>query len=254
MRMARSTMWVLCGLMAALWATGCENPDRQQVSALQEQVYDLQRENEDLRGRLARAQSDRDAAMQRAGALAQENADLRMELARTKSTERLLPPDWERGPAGSVFTSLGTDFLFDSGKASLKAEGKAKLADVVAQINANFPDALIWVVGHTDAEPITVTKNLYRDNLALSLARGATVYRELAKLGIVPRNMIAGGQGEHNPIAANDAKGKGKANRRVQIFALPDALATTGAGLRPARVGESIEAAPQPAAPREMVK
>lgn len=253
MRMARSTTWVLSGMVVVLCMTGCENPDRQQVAALQEQVYDLQRENEDLRGRLARAQSDRDAAMQRAGALAQENTDLRLELARAKSAERQLPENWQRGPAGSVFTSLGTDLLFDSGKASLKAAGKAQLQAVVNQINESFPDALIWVVGHTDAEPISVTKNLYKDNLALSLARGATVYRELAALGIAPRNMIAGGQGEHNPIAPNDAKGRSKVNRRVQIFALPGAAAATEAGLRPARVGEPVEATP-PQTPQDMIK
>lgn len=231
MRTARSTAAVIGGLVFAMLITGCVNPDQDQIQTLQQKVIDLQRENDGLRSRLSQAISERDAAMARAGALRQQVNDLQRELANVQPAETT-PGGWQQ--AGEWrWIDLGSDLLFDSGKATLKPAGVAKLQEVVRDIQANFPDMMVWVIGHTDSDPIRVTKNLYQDNLDLSVTRGASVYRELVKLGISPDRLIAGGQGEYVPVASNQTKDGKTMNRRVQVVAVPRAEAAA-AGVRAA--------------------
>ncbi len=222
MTMARRIIIAGALLGGVMLATGCgPNPKDLQIQALNEEIDDLRAENDTLRSRLAMALRERDDARTRAYALEQQNADLRRELA-DRVTEQPGPAGWETHGEWS-WVDVGSDFLFSSGKATLKPEARAKLQEIVAQINTHYADKMIWVVGHTDAEPIRVTKKLYKDNLDLSLERGATVFRALQELGITPERMIAGGQGEFHPLAPNDAKGRNKLNRRVQIVAVPKA-------------------------------
>lgn len=218
--MARRLTIGVWGLVGVLMLTGCgPGPKDLQIQALQEQLGMCQLENDDLISGLATAAAERNAAHARVLALEQQVYALRRELAETP-VEPAGPEGWvHAGPFNWI--DVGSDLLFGSGKASLRPEGRAKLQQIVQQINETFPTKMIWVLGHTDAEPIKATKNLYKDNLYLSLVRGATVFRELQKLGIPPRRMIAGGQGEYNPKGPGDARGRSKANRRVQILAVP---------------------------------
>jgi flagellar motor protein MotB len=225
MTKARRVVIGVLGLAGTLFLAGCQNPYKQQAEVLSDRVGELQSENDKLRAdndslrtRLAQAVSERDAAQSRVWELQRENDELRRQA--TRPPERTVPEGWT--PAGEyAWIDLGSDLLFRSGQAALNEQGKATVRQVFGQIQETFPDKMIWVVGHTDAEPIRVTKDKYKDNLALSLARGATVFRELHELGMEPQRMIAGGQGEYNPKAPNDARGRGSVNRRVQIWAVP---------------------------------
>lgn len=233
---ARSVWVSLCGLLV-IWAAGCTSPDQIQMETLQRKIQDLDNENASLRERLARAISERDAAIQRANALAQQVRDLQSQLDQAGRTKG--PAGWEHYGQYD-WIGVGTDFLFDSGKATLRAEGRAKLQEIVSTINTEFPDKMVWVLGHTDTDPIKQTKNLWQDNLDLSCNRAMTVYRELMKMGLRPERMVAGGQGEYFPRASN-ANRAGKAqNRRVEIIAVPS---------RPAVGTPSGEAEPASAAP-----
>ncbi len=71
MRMARPVTVAVCGLVVALWASGCQSPDQLQIEELQSKNLALQRENEDLRARLAKAINERNEALARARALQQ---------------------------------------------------------------------------------------------------------------------------------------------------------------------------------------
>lgn len=220
MSTARRVMIGGLGLAIALSLFGCQAQERE-IQGLQLRVEDLQRENTDLRSRLARAISDRDAARARALALQQQVEELMQELADARGARRELPEGWELGAGGMIFKDIGTEFLFDEGYANLRPDGKATLQQVVNDIQTNFTDDLIWVVGHTDNKPLDTKKHLYKDNLGLSLARGATVYRELMKIGISPQRMIAGGHGEYEPKVPNTSEANKQINRRVQIIASP---------------------------------
>ncbi len=234
MRTARLVMFGACGLAALLMATGCGPGAKDlQIQALQEQVSDLHRENDDLRSRLALVTSERDGALSRAIAMQQQNRDLRDEIARLAAREPVerLPAGWQ-GSRGFAWIDVGTEFLFKQGYANLRPEGTAKLQDVVNQIKTSFPDKMIWVIGHTDSVWTGSKSHVYKDNLDLSLARGATVYRELKELGIDTARMVSGGQGEFNPKAPNDSAANMQINRRVQIMAcpMPGASALDAAG------------------------
>jgi outer membrane protein OmpA-like peptidoglycan-associated protein len=219
MKMARLMTVGICGLLA-LWTTGCgEDPRDLQIRTLQEDIADLERENDALRSQLAMAKRDRDAAMNRANDLAQENRELRLQLAR-QPEEQIVPPGWEYG-GGVFWIDIGTEFLFREGYADLQPAGRAKLQEVVSAIEENFPDKMILVVGHTDDKWSGIKEHIYKDNLALSLARGATVFRELSKLGIPTQRMVAGGQGEFAPRVPNTSEANKALNRRVQIMAVP---------------------------------
>jgi chemotaxis protein MotB len=209
----------LCALAAL--ATGCESGTAYQIDAQQERIATLEKEKGQLEADLRAMRMAADAARNRAMELDRELADARRRLAeRPEPTviERM-PTGWQ-GDAAIAWTNIADDILFDSGKATLKNSGRAKLDEVAREIATSFADRSIWVVGHTDTDPIKHSAAQFKDNLDLSQERGATVFRELMKHGLSPTDMVAGGQGEYNPLASNDSKeGKAK-NRRVQIIAI----------------------------------
>jgi chemotaxis protein MotB len=205
-------------------SVGC-SPDAKtmQIQALQERVNELERENQNLQGRLASAMDDAQRAANRALQLQGTVDDLNRRLAEAQA----------QGPSGQdgrwtiagdyAWTDVGTDVLFDSGKADLKPAGKSTLREIQQEIMEKFPGKDIWVVGHTDTDPINKSKHLWKDNLDLSQGRARAAAIELITLGLDPKRVIAGGQGEHNPKQPNSSK-QGKAqNRRVQIVAVPHA-------------------------------
>jgi len=214
MTVARRLSSGAVGLLGVLMLAGCQaDPKDLQIQALNERVAELQRENEELRTRLARAITERDEARRQANALAEQVRMLQGERAKA-------PEGWvTSGPY--TWTSLSTDFLFDSGKATLRPAARAALQQVVSTIQQNYPDMFVMVLGHTDTDPIKRTKDLWADNLDLSVNRGMTIFRELQKLGIPPNRMIAGGQGEWFPVATNATRAGKQQNRRVEIIVVP---------------------------------
>jgi flagellar motor protein MotB len=210
------------GVALLIGLTGCAADVRdRQITELQRQKEALARQNADLQNRLNRAMADL--------------ADARALLDRLQKAG---PPtregDWIT--AGMyTWINIAEDILFDSGKADFKPAGRAKLEEVVAYIHERFPDRNVWVVGHTDRQPIKHSK--WKDNLELSVQRGASVTRELYALGLDPAAVFAGGQGEHYPLIVTDQLNVPQ-NRRVQIIAVP----------KPPKIERPGEAAAQPAA------
>ncbi len=235
MRMARQAFVALGGLAVALAAaTGCgPNPTQMQLEQLQKRNQELEQENTELRAKVARLTAERDQALAQLRQARQMIQDLQNQL--NQAPVETGPKGWETsGPYAWV--SVGTDFLFDSGKATLKTEARAKLQEIVSTIQTRpeFADKFVWVLGHTDTDPIRQTKNLWQDNLDLSCNRAMTVYRELMAMGIRPERMIAGGQGEYFKRVGNDTKAGKAQNRRVEIIVVPPRAAVgTPAGETP---------------------
>jgi flagellar motor protein MotB len=217
----------LCILATLLSGTGCGEKDAQ-ILGLQEQLAQLERDNDDLKSQLQYANQERDAARARMNELQSLLDECRRRLAQgpvqPAAPVNIPAPqprgdgDWVTG--GNVaMISLSQDVLFDSGRADLKNRGAIEA--IARELNGQFSDKrYVLVIGHTDSDPIRKTKNLWSDNLDLSVNRGAAVVRELIKLGVEPRRLVAAGQGEYNPRAQGNDNAAKSRNRRVEVIAI----------------------------------
>lgn len=225
--MTRSqTATAMLGVLVLLGTVGCDSSKEMQIGELQRQLDGLEKTNADLESQLSTATRDADDARRRALQLQQMLDQCRADLqaARNRPTEPAavqpqLPAGWV-GNEKVAMTEVGTDILFDSGRATLRKEGQAALDEIASVIQTKFPDRQIWVIGHTDSDPIKRTKNLWEDNLDLSLNRAAAVARSLFSLGVDAKRTVVAGQGEANPKVPNTSKENKRLNRRVEIFAV----------------------------------
>ena len=200
MRTVRGIAALGCGL-ALLAAVGCRPGAKDlQLQQLQEENNKLQQEKANLLAQLRQCMSERD--------------QLRSQLADLQGGKGPVARrgEWVEGK-NIAWATVAEDILFASGKADLKSSARAKLDQLVADIRERYPHREIFVVGHTDTDPIKYSK--WKDNLELSVQRGAAVFREFQRLGLEPVHMIAAGQGEWNPIAPNDTAADKQKNRRV---------------------------------------
>ncbi len=219
MKRMSSGIGVLAALTAIILLPGCQSGKDIQITELQRQVDDLQMQRGDLESRLAASLNGGDQARQMALSLQQQLDECRRQLAEGMVTQAETPDGWiEAGTFAKI--DVAVDVLFPSGKASLKPEGLDAIRTIAAAIQSRYSDRVIWIVGHTDNDPIKHSAKLWSDNLDLSLNRAATVGRELYKLGVTPEDVFVGGQGEYRPTAPNDTKANKAFNRRVEIFAV----------------------------------
>ena len=106
--------------------------------------------------------------------------------------------------------TYAADAFFDFDKSVLKAEGKAKLDDLVSKVKGINLEVII-AVGHTDS----VGPDAY--NQKLSVRRSEAVKAYLVSKGIEKNRVYTEGKGEKQPVADNKtAEGRAK-NRRVEI-------------------------------------
>ena len=122
---------------------------------------------------------------------------------------------------GELTITLPDTVLFDSGKATLKADAKRHLDKIVAVLNREYAGDRIRVEGHTDSQPIAKSKKLWQDNWDLACNRSMEVVRYMTSKGIDAKRVYAAGFGPYKPVATNDtAAGRAK-NRRVVIVVYP---------------------------------
>ena len=114
---------------------------------------------------------------------------------------------------GTITMSLPSDILFNAGSATLKAAAKTKLKNIAKTIKQRYLGKKVSIVGHTDSDPIKVSKGKWRDNLDLSCDRAMAVTRYLITQGIPAKQLSAVGRGEHEPISKKKSE-----NRRVEII------------------------------------
>jgi len=99
---------------------------------------------------------------------------------------------------------------FDTGKADLKADGKATVAEIVAMLKS-APAVKIAIEGHTDNVGQAAA------NKALSERRAQSVMAAVAAGGIEPGRLSAAGFGQERPVADNRSEAGRAKNRRVAL-------------------------------------
>ncbi len=119
-----------------------------------------------------------------------------------------------------VFSS---EVLFELGSATLAAEGRAQIAQVVEILNdiaAEIPPGIDWIIrvdGHTDNLPLSGA-GAFRDNWELSQARALSVVRYMTgALGFPPERVAATGFGEYRPVNPADTPEARAQNRRIEL-------------------------------------
>jgi chemotaxis protein MotB len=115
---------------------------------------------------------------------------------------------------GLVVRVLTDKLLFDSGQATLQAEGQPLLEEVAQLLNVDKSHP-ITVEGHTDNEPIATAE--FPSNWELSTARATTVVRFLIAHGVSAGRLGAVGYADLHPIDSNATAAGRARNRRVDI-------------------------------------
>ena len=116
-------------------------------------------------------------------------------------------------PAAQKIT-MAADALFDFNKATLRAEGKAKLDELVAKVK-DIKLEVIIAVGHADR----LGSDAY--NQKLSEKRAASVKEYLVAKGIEANRVYTEGKGEKQPVTKPD-QCKGAKSAKVIACLQPD--------------------------------
>jgi len=103
---------------------------------------------------------------------------------------------------------------FETGKADISKDSLL-LLDRLAQVLRGCADMEVVIVGHTDNVGDLVS------NQQLSEARANAVKQALVERGLNPDVIIARGEGETQPLVANDSERKRQINRRIEISVRP---------------------------------
>lgn len=212
----RMAMLALGLAAVALGAPGC-GPDAKD-KRINELTQQLDQARSDLNNRdqqindLTQREEDSQAAIRN---LNKELGDLRAKVAKAGQG----PEDGKWiGMPGFDMISIPGEVLFDSGKATLKPAGRTTLDRIASDIRARYADRDIYVVGHTDDEPIR--KSGWKDNWQLGAERSLTAARYLIGAGIPPSKIVQASCSYYRPRMPNTSADSRRQNRRVEFYAV----------------------------------
>lgn len=109
--------------------------------------------------------------------------------------------------------------LFDSGSTAIKESGKQVLLNIAKQcVSKGYRE--IRIDGHTDTDPVKVTKESYPlGNHELSIKRALAVYDVIVNGGKVDSHLVTlAGYGPNKPAVDGSTDAAKSKNRRVEIF------------------------------------
>ncbi len=125
-------------------------------------------------------------------------------------------PDFEaRGNDQYTIYSLGENLLFDTDKATLRADAAQNLKQVVASIKQRHPEGQIRVYGHADATAGAEHNKELSEQRAEAVKNWLTSNADMdaSRISIVP-------VGENKPVASNQTEAGRQQNRRVEIVSV----------------------------------
>jgi chemotaxis protein MotB len=219
---------VLLVVLAAV-VTGCCDAEKAEISSLTHQNEVQMQQINDFKDEINVLHKDNEQlkkdAEDKAIALVKKDekiASLEAGLA-GKDTTGVTEGGWEKGLAGDKIT-VGTDLLFASGRATLRASGKRALENIVRALNGTYAGLPVRVYGYTDSDPIRKSKRLWKDNLDLSANRAMAVTRYLISRGIDKDNIETVAMGATRFSSSNKTRAGKANNRRVEIVVIKKGL------------------------------
>lgn len=207
-----------CVIVLACLGTGCQNKIHDENVALHRQNRELQARLNETEMRLAQAPNPNDMAR-----LQSELAARDQQIADLQNQLRTPPPGQPTDPAlagievtrddraGTLTVNIPGDVLFTSGQAELKDSSKKTLDRIIKAIRSDYAGKKVMVDGHTDSDPISRTKDKWKDNLDLSAARARIVADYLTSAGLDRKSVSP------RAFADTTPKGSKAASRRVEI-------------------------------------
>jgi len=217
----------------SMMSAGCCKKEKETIAALQGQYNELSARNKDIQSKLAQAKAKQMDLESQAAQLGVKNtailnkdreiARLKSELQKQSALAAQQKPtgQWDVGRHADRI-SVGSDILFDSGRAKLTAKGRGAIDKVVADIKSRYASLPVRVYGYTDSDPIKRTKKLWTDNLDLSANRAMAVTRYLTSKGISAEKVETVAMGSTRFVAKNDTRTSKAKNRRVEIVVIKD--------------------------------
>jgi len=216
--------------------------DEQKYTAAQQQIDDLKGKLKDLgvglskseeeRSKLRQAMSEYEARLKQLDDMKNRFRDLKARLDKLTSVGLKVVVRNNR-----MVIQLPGDILFDSGKDSLKGEGRTVLKQVadVVKGDATLSTRNFQVAGHTDKDPYG---GPYFDNWGLSVMRARQVVNFLVSPdkgvdakgfptggGLNPAHWAAAGYGAMDPVAGTveqQTREEEAKNRRVELVLQPN--------------------------------
>lgn len=114
------------------------------------------------------------------------------------------------------------ELLFAPGSTEVRQES-AMVSDLLATALNLHPQTQVWIVGHTDDDPLSGTlKRRFGDNWGLAAARAQAFMRLLVdRYGVAEARFSISGRGPAQPIATNDTPEGRALNRRIVVVVGP---------------------------------
>lgn len=175
----------------------------EQIALSSIQQAELSKQETEAAKRYAQAQAEEASLAKQEAELAQQEAD-----SLRKKLNSIATQQTDKG----LMMTLG-DFVFDSGKSTIKQGAAENFAKVVEFINT-YPSNKVSIEGHTDSSGSNEL------NLKLSQKRADAVKNLLVENGISADKISAEGMGEELPVAENTTSAGKAKNRRVEIIIL----------------------------------
>ncbi|GHU68711.1 membrane protein [Bacteroidia bacterium] len=117
----------------------------------------------------------------------------------------------------AIKVTFDSGILFATNSSTLNAASQSALIQFAASLK-NTPDTDVKIAGHTDS-----TGNETTTNLPLSKKRADAVSTFLAGQGVSAARLATEGFGSSQPVADNSTAAGKQANRRVEVYIIPNA-------------------------------
>lgn len=121
---------------------------------------------------------------------------------------------------GKVYVSMEEALLFPSGSTKVQPEGIEALTKIAQALEAN-PDINVMVEGHTDDVPMHGSGDI-KDNWDLSVMRATSIVKIILQdANVNPKNIMASGVSEYDPVDPSKSAEARQKNRRTDIILTP---------------------------------